>query len=52
MLSSNKPTQTLQASTAVLGSAYLASKSVRSAREIFFLGLNYSAKEAFDMGMV
>lgn len=35
------------------GSAYLAKQiGQKRAREIFFLGLNYSAKEAFDMGMV
>lgn len=35
------------------GSAYLAHQvGQKRAREIFFLGLNYSAKEAFDMGMV
>lgn len=35
------------------GSAYLARQiGQKRAREIFFLGLNYSAKEAYDMGMV
>ena len=35
------------------GSAYLARQvGQKRAREIFFLGRNYSAKEAFDMGMV
>ena len=35
------------------GSAYLARQcGQKRAREIFFLGLNYSAQEAFDMGMV
>ncbi len=35
------------------GSAYLAKMvGQKRAREIFFLGLNYSAQEAFDMGMV
>ena len=35
------------------GSAYLASQvGQKRAREIFFLGLNYSAQEAFEMGMV
>ncbi|MGB3468668.1 MAG: 1,4-dihydroxy-2-naphthoyl-CoA synthase [Cyclobacteriaceae bacterium] len=35
------------------GSAYLAKMvGQKRAREIFFLGRNYSAKEAFDMGMV
>lgn len=35
------------------GSAYLAKQvGQKRAREIFFLGRNYSAKEAFDMGMV
>ena len=35
------------------GSAYLAKMiGQKRAREIFFLGLNYSAKEAYDMGMV
>lgn len=35
------------------GSAYLAKMvGQKRAREIFFLGLNYSAKEAFEMGMV
>ena len=35
------------------GSAYLAKMiGQKKAREIFFLGRNYSAKEAFDMGMV
>lgn len=35
------------------GSAYLARMvGQKRAREIFFLGRNYSAKEAFDMGMV
>lgn len=35
------------------GSAYLAKQvGQKRAREIFFLGLNYSAKEAYDMGMV
>ena len=35
------------------GSAYLAKQiGQKRAREIFFLGLNYSAQEAFDMGMV
>jgi naphthoate synthase len=35
------------------GSAYLAKMiGQKRAREIFFLGLNYSADEAFDMGMV
>ena len=34
------------------GSAYLARQvGQKRAREIFFLGKNYSAKEAFDMGM-
>ena len=34
------------------GSAYLAKQcGQKRAREIFFLGLNYSAQEAFDMGM-
>ncbi len=34
------------------GSAYLASQcGQKRAREIFFLGLDYSAQEAFDMGM-
>ena len=34
------------------GSAYLARQvGQKRAREIFFLGLNYSAQEAFDMGM-
>lgn len=35
------------------GSAYLAKMcGQKRAREIFFLGLNYSAQEAFDMGMI
>lgn len=35
------------------GSAYLARQvGQKRAREIFFLGLNYSAREAFEMGMV
>ena len=35
------------------GSAYLAKQiGQKRAREIFFLGKNYSAQEAFDMGMV
>jgi len=35
------------------GSAYLARQvGQKRAREIFFLGKNYSAQEAFDMGMV
>jgi naphthoate synthase len=35
------------------GSAYLARQiGQKRAREIFFLGLNYSAQEAFDMGMI
>ncbi len=35
------------------GSAYLARQvGQKRAREIFFLGRNYSAKDAFDMGMV
>ena len=35
------------------GSAYLARQvGQKRAREIFFLGLNYSADEAYDMGMV
>jgi len=35
------------------GSAYLATQiGQKRAREIFFLGLNYSAQEAFEMGMV
>lgn len=35
------------------GSAYLARMvGQKRAREIFFLGLNYSAQEAFEMGMV
>tara|TARA_B100000927_G_scaffold211877_1_gene172546 strand:- start:978 stop:1814 length:837 start_codon:yes stop_codon:yes gene_type:complete len=35
------------------GSAYLARQiGQKRAREIFFLGLSYSAKEAYDMGMV
>lgn len=35
------------------GSAYLARMvGQKRAREIFFLGFNYSAQEAFDMGMV
>ena len=35
------------------GSAYLARQvGQKRAREIFFLGLDYSAKEAYDMGMV
>ena len=35
------------------GSAYLAKQvGQKRAREIFFLGLNYSAQEAFEMGMV
>ena len=35
------------------GSAYLAKQiGQKRAREIFFLGLSYSAQEAFDMGMV
>ena len=35
------------------GSAYLARQvGQKRAREIFFLGLDYSAQEAFDMGMV
>ncbi|MCL1143789.1 1,4-dihydroxy-2-naphthoyl-CoA synthase [Shewanella gaetbuli] len=35
------------------GSAYLAKMiGQKRAREIFFLGFNYSAEEAFDMGMV
>jgi naphthoate synthase len=35
------------------GSAYLARMvGQKKAREIFFLGRNYSAQEAFDMGMV
>ena len=35
------------------GSAYLAKQiGQKRAREIFFLGLNYSAQDAFDMGMV
>ena len=36
-----------------MGSAYLARQvGQKRAREIFFLGRNYSAQEAFDMGMV
>ncbi len=35
------------------GSAYLARQvGQKRAREIFFLGLNYSAQEAYEMGMV
>lgn len=35
------------------GSAYLARQcGQKRAREIFFLGFNYTAKEAFDMGMI
>ena len=35
------------------GSAYLARQiGQKRAREIFFLGMDYSAREAFDMGMV
>ncbi|MBF2052399.1 MAG: 1,4-dihydroxy-2-naphthoyl-CoA synthase [Candidatus Sericytochromatia bacterium] len=35
------------------GSAYLARQcGQKRAREVFFLGLNYTAQEAFDMGMV
>jgi naphthoate synthase len=35
------------------GSAYLAKQvGQKRAREIFFLGMNYTAQEAFDMGMV
>jgi naphthoate synthase len=35
------------------GSAYLARQvGQKRAREIFFLGANYTAQEAFDMGMV
>jgi len=35
------------------GSAYLARQvGQKRAREIFFLGLNYSAEQAYDMGMV
>lgn len=35
------------------GSAYLAKQcGQKRAREIFFLGLDYSAQEAFDMGMI
>lgn len=35
------------------GSAYLARQvGQKRAREIFFLGLNYSAKEAYEMGMI
>ena len=35
------------------GSAYLARQvGQKRAREIFFLGRNYSAQEAFEMGMV
>ena len=35
------------------GSAYLARQvGQKRAREIFFIGRNYSAQEAFDMGMV
>ncbi|MFV0155814.1 1,4-dihydroxy-2-naphthoyl-CoA synthase [Empedobacter falsenii] len=35
------------------GSAYLAKQvGQKRAREIFFLGLNYSAQEAYEMGMV
>ena len=35
------------------GSAYLARQvGQKRAREIFYLGLNYSADEAFEMGMV
>ncbi|MET3732390.1 1,4-dihydroxy-2-naphthoyl-CoA synthase [Moheibacter stercoris] len=35
------------------GSAYLAKQvGQKRAREIFFLGMNYSAQEAYDMGMV
>ncbi|MEE2786558.1 MAG: 1,4-dihydroxy-2-naphthoyl-CoA synthase [Myxococcota bacterium] len=35
------------------GSAYLASQiGQKRAREIFFLGFNYTAQEAFEMGMV
>ena len=35
------------------GSAYLARQiGQKRAREIFFLGMNYSAQEAFEMGMV
>ena len=35
------------------GSAYLAKMvGQKRAREIFFLGLNYSAQEAYEMGMV
>ena len=38
---------------AAFGSAYLAKNiGQKRAREIFFLGDNYSAKEAFEMGMV
>jgi naphthoate synthase len=35
------------------GSAYLARQTgQKRAREVFFLGLEYSAQEAFEMGMV
>jgi naphthoate synthase len=35
------------------GSAYLARQvGQKRSREVFFLGLNYSAQEAFEMGMV
>ena len=35
------------------GSAYLAKMvGQKKAREIFFLGLDYSAQDAFEMGMV
>jgi naphthoate synthase len=35
------------------GSAYLARQAgQKRAREVFFLGLNYSAQQAYDMGMV
>lgn len=38
---------------AAYGSAYLARQvGQKKAREIFFLGANYSAQEAFEMGMV
>ena len=38
---------------AAYGSAYLAKQiGQKRAREIFFLGANYSAQEAFEMGMV
>lgn len=49
-----KQTDTVVASVdGGFGSAYLASQiGQKRAREIFFLGLEYSAQEAFEMGMV